>query len=78
MSNRIQYNGYVIEPRTRLSDEPRGWTLDVRIRPVGHARGRRCHAPNLYPSEEVAAAHCLEFGRQIVDGKLKPRGDPAK
>ena len=78
-SEQIEYNGHVIEPRTRLSDDPRGWTLDVRITPIGgDARARRCHAPNIYASEELAVARCLEFGRQIVDGKLKPRVDRPK
>lgn len=79
MTERIEYNGYVIEPRTRLSDVPHGWTLEVRISPVdGDAASRRCRAPNIYPSQEVAVARCLEFGRQIVDGKLTPRTDRAK
>lgn len=78
MTAPIEYNGHVIEPMTQLNEEPRGWTLEVRIRPVdGDARARRCRAPNLYASEDVAVERCLEFGRQIVDGKLKPRVRPA-
>lgn len=74
MRKAIEYKGHVIEPRTQLSDEPHGWTLDVRIRPVdGQSRARRCRAPNIYASEEVAIARCLAFGRRIVDGELKPR-----
>jgi hypothetical protein len=77
MSKRIEYNGYVIEPTTKLKDEPHGWTLEVRISPTDHpTKGRRCRAPNTYPSEKMAIASCLEFGRQIVDGKLQPRVDP--
>lgn len=79
MSNRIEYNGYMIEPQTRLSDDPQGWTLEVRISPLnGEAKARRCYAPNTYRSEERAVARCLEFGRQIVDGKIKPKADRAK
>jgi len=79
MTKQIEYNGHVIEPRTKLSAEPSGWTLDVRITPIGgDARARRCHAPNIYPNEKLAVERCLEFGRQIVDGKLKPRTDRAK
>jgi len=79
MSSRIEYNGYVIEPTTRLKNKPFGWTLEVRISPAGRRTGiRRCRAPNMYASEELAVAHCLQFGRQIVDGKLKPRGDTTK
>lgn len=79
MSSRIEYNGYVIEPTTRLKGDPDGWTLEVRITPPGRSTGvRRCRAPNTYPTEEVAVARCLEFGRRIVDGTLQPRGDSTK
>lgn len=79
MSNRIKYNGHVIESTSRLKSEPSGWTLEVRITPAGRSTGvRRCRAPNTYASEEVAVAHSLEFGRRIVDGKLHPRVDSTK
>jgi hypothetical protein len=76
MSNHIEYNGHVIEPTTQLKDNSNGWTLEVRITAAGHQTGRRCRAPNTYASQDVAVAHCLEFGRRIVDGKLKPKIDP--
>ena len=73
MSNPIEYHGYLIEPTTRLKDQSHGWTLEVRITPAGRRTGiRRCRARNTYPSEQVAVANCLEFGRRIVDGKLQP------
>ncbi len=76
MSNTIEYNGYVIEPVTRLREKPAGWSLAVHITPVGRRTGvRRCRAPNTYKSEELAIRNCLEFGRQIVDGKLHPTGE---
>ncbi len=75
MTNRIEYNGFVIESNTKLRRQPAGWTLEVHITPAGRLTGvRRCRAPNTYPSEEVAVARCLEFGRRIVDGRVKPRG----
>jgi hypothetical protein len=74
MSNSIVYNGYVIQPATRLRHKPEGWTLEVRITPAGRRTGtRRCRAPNTYANEELAVSHCLEFGRRIVDGRLQPR-----
>ncbi len=73
MSSRIEYNGYVIEPRTKLKGKPQSWTLEVHITPVGRRTGvRRCRAPNTYASEALAVDRCLEFGRRIVDGKLQP------
>ncbi|UCF40485.1 MAG: hypothetical protein JSW43_12265 [Gemmatimonadota bacterium] len=78
MTNRIEYNGYVIEPTTRLNDDPHGWTLEVRLTPTGSdGDARRCRAPNTYPTKEVAVARCLAFGRRVVDGKAKRKVDPA-
>jgi hypothetical protein len=79
MSNLIEYNGYVIEPATRLKDDPRGWTLEVRITPADSSAGaRRCRASNTYPTKEVAVERCLAFGRRIVDGKAQRKVDPTK
>lgn len=79
MSASVEYNGYIIEPTTRLRQEPYGWTLEVRITPAGRRTGvRRCRAPNRYPTEAVAVANCLRFGRKIVDGELTPRDGPAR
>lgn len=79
MSTSVEYNGYVIEPTTRLKNKPYGWTLEVRITPAGRRTGvRRCRAPNTYPTEEAAVAYCLKFGRKIVDGKLTPRADTTR
>lgn len=76
MTNRIEYNGYVIEPTTRLRSKPSGWTLEVRISPAGRRTGvRRCRAPNTFPNQEIAVARCLEFGRRVVDGKARRRGE---
>jgi hypothetical protein len=76
MNERIEYNGYVIEPTTRLKDDPYGWTLEVRITPAdGSTVARRCRAPNTYPTQELAVERCLQFGRRVVDGKAVPKGD---
>ncbi len=74
MAVSIEYHGHVLTPATRLRAQPRGWTLEVHIATANRRTGtRRCRAPNTYASEAEAAVHCLEFGRRIVDGKLKPR-----
>jgi hypothetical protein len=79
MSNHIEYNGYVIEPTTRLKDDPHGWTLEVRITPTdSSAGGRRCRAPNTYPTKELAVERCLRFGRRVVDGKAVQKVDRTK
>jgi hypothetical protein len=74
VSDSIEYHGYVIEPTTRPKGTPEAWTLEVRIAPAGRRTGgKRCRAPNTYANEALAVRNCLEFGRQIVDGKLHPR-----
>jgi hypothetical protein len=75
----IEYNGFTIEPATRQRRKPNGWTLQVRITPAGRRTGtRRCRAGNVYDSEELAVSRCLEFGRRIVDGTIRPKGSPKK
>ena len=74
MAQSIEYNGHVITPATRLRGKTQGWTLEVHITAAGRRAGaRRCRAGNRYATQEDAVAHCLEFGRRIVDGKIHPR-----
>jgi hypothetical protein len=79
MKNSIEYNGYVIEPATRLKEEQECWTLEVRISSAdGASKTRRCHASNTYPTKEKALERCFEFGRQIVDGRARKKGAPPR
>lgn len=78
MNHSIDYNGYTIEPTTRLREHPHGWTLEVRITAAGEtSRVRRCRAPNTFASKDEAIRRCLSFGRKIVDGKLQPKARPS-
>lgn len=75
MTTRIEYNGHMIEAKTRHKSSPAGWTLQVHITNLGSPPAiRRCRGPNMYESKKLAVHHCLEFGRRIVDGKLQPIG----
>jgi hypothetical protein len=79
MSNSIEYDGYLIEPTTRLKDDSDSWTLEVRLTPTGDSTGvRKCRAPNTYSTKEVAVERCLEFGRRIIDGKARLKTDSTK
>ena len=79
MSNSIEYNGFTIEPTTRLRSDPHGWTLEVRITPRDNrAEPRRCRAPNTYPTKEQAIERCLVFGRRVLDGKAVRKVDHSK
>jgi len=67
MSHKIEYNGYLIEPTTRLKRKTSSWTLEVRLTPKGRRTGvRRCRAPNTFPTEELAIARCLMGGPDLV------------
>ncbi len=79
MKSSIEYNGYMIEPTTRLKDDQDCWTLEVRISPTtGDSPVRRCRTSNTYPTKAVAVDRCLEFGRRVVDGKARRKVDPSK
>ena len=74
MTASVEYHGHILTPAPQFSQSPEGWTLEVRIRPVGRALGRRrCRGRQIYATEAQANARALAFGRKIVDGELKPR-----
>jgi hypothetical protein len=68
----ILYKGYEIRAAPHLLDAPRRWSIDVDIiRDDGRTvREQHYNAANTFLSEEEAVAHCLEFGRRIIDGEV--------
>ena len=68
----ILYKGYEIRAASHLLDAPRRWSVDVGIiRDDGRTvREQHYNAANTFLSEEEAVAHCLEFGRRIIDGEV--------
>ena len=68
----IIYKGYEIRAAPHLLDAPRRWSVDVDIiRDAGRTvREQHYSAANTFLSEEEAVAHCLEFGRRIIDGEV--------
>jgi hypothetical protein len=69
---RVTYKGYTIEARPhQLADDSR-WTLNITIsRDDGEQLIEQTFsAANLFATEEEAVQHCLNFGRQIVDGQV--------
>lgn len=71
MSNYVHYKGYIICPRPHELVEG-GWSQDLTIRiDTGHqVQDKRFSAANTYPTEEEAIKHCINMGRQIIDGKV--------
>lgn len=70
--DRVQYKGYVIEAAPhQLADDNR-WTVNVNIERHDD-KGvdvRPFSASNTFETREEAIQHCLNFGRQIVDGQV--------
>lgn len=68
----IRYKDYVLYsvPYARPNEQ---WSTDVCImRDVDdETLAATFHASNLWDSEEVADAHSIAYGKQIVDGKAK-------
>lgn len=70
--SRAEYQGYVIDARPhQLADDGR-WTVNIEIE-RHHSDGiesRGYSAANTFETKEEAIGHCLNFGRQIIDGKV--------
>jgi hypothetical protein len=70
---RIQYEGYVIEERTvQLRDTGR-WTLAINLwRDSGDETVvRQFSSATTFATRDEAVRHCINFGRQIIGGKIK-------
>ena len=69
---RVQYEGYEIEVRTgQLRDDGR-WTLDINIwRDSGSETAvTPFSSSTTFGTRDEAVQHCINFGRQIIDGKV--------
>jgi hypothetical protein len=69
----ISYEGYLIEAAPYQLAESGEWAMQVNIwRDRGSHRNEKpfC-AKNTFKTKEEAISHCLEFGKQILDGKVE-------
>ena len=69
----MNYKNYEIEPETMPLADSKGWTLDVRItRHHGsHVASRPFGSTETFPSKEEAEERCIQFAKQIIDGRLE-------
>jgi hypothetical protein len=78
----VPYKGYVIRPApikiARVYGLPPGaedrsgkWQLRLYISRAGSGKSkeREFNAANAYKSRKEATKHCIEFGKEIIDGK---------
>jgi hypothetical protein len=67
--NPVWYKGFAITVRTFQIRGSGRWTLDLLI---GRHRSLRAFSgPRTYPTEESAFTGCCEFGRCIIDGRVR-------
>jgi hypothetical protein len=67
--NPVLYKGFTITARTFQIRGSGRWTLDLLIGRQG--RLRAFSSPGTYPTEEAAITGCFEFGRRIIDGRVR-------
>jgi hypothetical protein len=69
---RSDYKGYIIEARPQQLVDDGRWTMDVNIeRHDGERVNLRGYsADNSFETRDDAIRHCINFGRQIIDGEV--------
>jgi len=67
--NPVWYKGFAITARTFQIRGSGRWTLDLLI--GRHRTLRAFSGPRTYPTEESAITGCCEFGRRIIDGRVR-------
>jgi len=65
----VSYKGFAITPRTFQVRGSHRWTLDLLIR--GPRSLRSFSGPHTYATERAAISGCVDFGRRIIDGRVK-------
>ena len=67
----LSYKGYEIHAAPYQLADTGEWTINIHIsRDHGNEiRSRQFSAGNRFETRDEAVAHCLDFGRQIIDGK---------
>jgi hypothetical protein len=67
--NPVSYKGFTITARTFQIRGSGRWTLDLLIGRQGCLRA--FSSPGTYSTEEAAIRGCFEFGRRIIDGRVR-------
>jgi hypothetical protein len=67
--NVVSYKGFAITARTFQIRGSGRWTLELLI--GRHGDLRAFSGPGTYPTEESAITGCCEFGRRIIDGRVR-------
>ncbi len=70
--DKIQYKGFIINASPQQLVENEQWAVNVHIEKHrgGSVSDRAFSAANTFFSKDEAIEHCLDFGRQIIDGNV--------
>ncbi len=69
---RIDYKGYVIQAAPYRLAESKHWTVNLYIEKHDHrVKVRKFLAEISYPERYQAVDHCVNLGRQIIDGEAE-------
>jgi hypothetical protein len=63
------YGEFIITPRSFQIRGSSRWTLDLLI--ARRSRIRAFSGPTTFPNEQAAIRGCLEFGRRIIQGRVR-------
>jgi hypothetical protein len=71
MQTELLYKGYLIKATPQKLAESKKWATNIYImRDYGsHVTDKGFSATNQWDSEKEAIEHCIDFGKQIIDGK---------
>jgi hypothetical protein len=66
----VMYKGYEIHATPKQRRDSGEWTMEITIsrHHEGEVRERMYSAGDSYTTLEEAVAHCVNFGRQVIDG----------
>lgn len=69
--NKVNYKGYVIRP-TPKSLVNGGWNGDMNVvLDKGHEIAEKFFfAETIFATPQEAIAHCIEFGKRVIDGEV--------
>ena len=69
----IEYRGYEIRAVPYQLAKSGEWTVDILIvKDTGtQVKHRKFSAGNTYKIQDEAVQHCIDFGQQIIDGKVQ-------
>ena len=69
----IAYKGFVIRAMPSPDSKEQHWGISILIMRDngGELRTKSFEAGNTFSTENEAMSHCMNFGKQIIDGKEK-------